>query len=56
MTKKGRVAKARLPSFLSKREKRNEYTSDVLTKNNKYHKINLTNIRRQMFKKQRKNN
>lgn len=49
MTKKGRLAGAKLPSFLSKREKEDKYTSDVLTKITIYYKINHTNIRRLMY-------
>ena len=52
MTKKGRLAGAKLPSFLSKREKEGKNTSDVLTKNTIYYKINYTNIRRLMYIKQ----
>lgn len=33
IAKKGRFAKAKLPSFLSKKEKKKKNTSDVLTKN-----------------------
>lgn len=51
ITKEGRLVRTKLPSFLSKKEKINRETSDVLTKNAKYIKINATNIRRLMYKK-----